>query len=224
MLLIGVDDAGRGPLIGPMILAGVIIDKEDEAELKKIGAKDSKLLSHPERVRLAEIIKKKVRKYAIVKVYPDEIDRSVGSANNLNTLEAQKMADVINQLNDSKKQIKIIVDCPSVNIEAWKLKLVRFITNVSNLKVSCEHKADLNHPVVSAASIIAKVAREDEVSLLKKQYGDFGSGYPSDPFTKAFLKQHGLKLKDSGIFRKSWATWKSMFPETEKKQKSLLDY
>ncbi len=228
MWLIGIDDAGRGPLIGPMILAGVLIKKEEEKELKKLGAKDSKLLTHPERIKLGEVIKKRVIKSHIVKASPQEIDEYVLGGKNLNTLEAEKMAEVINTLNDGKKEIKVIVDCPSINIKKWRNTLLTFIKNKSNLTVVCEHKADFNHPVVSAASILAKVEREIEVGKLKKEYGNMGSGYPSDPFTKTFLREQGLRLKDSGIFRKSWATWKEMFPQSEEKekkgQKSLMDY
>lgn len=132
MFLIGIDDAGRGPLIGPMILGGVLIKKEDERELKKLGAKDSKLLAHSERVRLAELIKKQVIHHHVVKATPDEIDNAVLHGSNLNTLEAQKMAQVINELNDGKKQIKVIVDCPSINIPKWRDKLLSFIKNIKS--------------------------------------------------------------------------------------------
>lgn len=224
MFLIGIDDAGRGPLIGPMILAGVLIKKEQEKELKKIGAKDSKLLTHPERIRLSSLIKKEVVSYHAVKAFPDEIDSAVNGGENLNTLEARKMAEVINFLNDKKNKIKVIVDCPSTNINKWREKLISFVKHPDNLDVICEHKADFNYPVVSAASIIAKVEREIEVDILKKRYGSIGSGYPSDPFTQSFLRDKGQELADSGIFRKSWATWKEMFPQENKKQKSLFDY
>lgn len=232
MLLLGIDDAGRGPLIGPMILSGVLIKKEAETRLRKIGAKDSKLLSHSERIRISKLIKNLIIAGKIVQASPAEIDEAVLSGKNLNTLEAKKMAEVINELNDGKKPIKVIVDCPSVNIKKWQEKLVSFIENPKNLTILCEHKADFNHPVVSAASILAKVAREEEVSKIKKEfakYGDIGSGYPADPITQEFLKKHGKSLKDSGIFRKSWATWKEMFPEDspvmkKKGQKTLRDF
>lgn len=222
MYLIGIDDSGRGPLIGPMILAGVMIKKEDEKELKKLGAKDSKLLFHNQRIKIGEQIKKQAIKYEIIKIPPKEIDEAVFSKTNLNTLEAKKMAEIINKLNDKNKAIKVIIDCPSVNITAWKKKLISFVKYPQNLTIICEHKADFNHPVVSAASILAKVVREEEVSKLKKEYGNIGSGYPADPITQQFLKDKGQELRDSGIFRKSWQTWRHMFPD--KKQKTLSDY
>lgn len=224
MLLIGIDDAGRGPLIGPMILAGVLIEKDTERELKKIGAKDSKLLTHPQRIQIAEHINALVISSSVVLATPAEIDEAVFSGENLNTLEARKMAEVINKLNSGKDPIKVIVDCPSINTTSWSEKLRSFIKKRDNLEIVCEHKADFNHPVVSAASILAKVRREEEVALLKKKYGDIGSGYPADPYTKKFLEEHGKSLQESGIFRKSWATWKALFPESNKSQKNLLEY
>lgn len=226
MLLLGIDDAGRGPLIGPMILAGVLIEKKDEGKLKTLGARDSKILSHPERVRIAKLIEKSAISYKIMLSTPEEIDKAVASIN-LNTLEALKSAEIINVLNNKKQKIKVLVDCPSVNTHAWKNKLISFIKHPENLEIFCEHKADANHPVVSAASILAKVRREEEVARLKKEYqhyGNIGSGYPSDPVTKKFLKEHGKALKDSGIFRKSWATWKTLFPTADKKQKTLGEF
>ena len=215
MKVIGIDDAGRGPLIGPMILAGVMLTEEQEKLLKKEGISDSKILSHPVRIKMSKLIKKKSLSYKIVKTIPEEIDNH----SNLNTLEAEKAAEIINYLNKGDK-IKVIVDCPSVNTKVWSSTLRSLINETENINLICEHKADANHASVSAASILAKVTREEEVEKLKKEYGDFGSGYPSDPKTKLFLKQKGAVLKDSGIFRKSWATWKAVFPS--KSQSTLF--
>jgi len=219
MLILGIDDAGRGPLIGPMILAGVLLTKQQELKIKKAGAKDSKLLTHPQRIALSKIIKENSISHKVVKSFPQEIDFS----ENLNTLEAKKSAEIINSLNTKKDKILVIVDCPSVNIKAWTNTLLKFIDNPKNLELHCEHKADFNHTSVSAASILAKVAREEEVSKIKEQYGNIGSGYPSDPITIQFLKENGSRFSNNGIFRKSWATWKKLFPES-KKQKTLKDF
>lgn len=225
-LIIGIDDAGRGPLIGPMILAGVLLTREQENILRGSGVKDSKMLLHPARVKLAGTIKGNCLNSKVAKSFPDEIDAAVFSKSNLNTLEAKKAAEIINFLNDGKDKIKVIIDCPSVNLGAWRAKVLEFVKNKDNLEVVCEHKADVNHPSVSAASILAKVEREIEVAKIKKEYekyGYIGSGYPSDPVTKTFLKKHGKELENSGIFRKSWSTWKNMF-EKSKKQSSLKDF
>jgi len=208
MLVIGIDDAGRGPLIGPMILAGVLLDKNGQEVLKKYGIKDSKQVIHSSRIKMAKIIKETALAYKIVKTSAKDIDKSLLSGTNLNKLEAMKAGEIINSLNNGRQKIKVVVDCPSNNILAWKNMM------------TCEHKADVNHIDVAAASILAKVTREEEVTKLKKQYPDMGSGYPSDPDTKKFLKTKGKQLTNSGIFRKTWQTWKKMFPE--KNQSTLF--
>lgn len=220
MLLLGIDDAGRGPLIGPMVLAGVLITKDHEKILKK-SVKDSKLLSQKQRLELEETIKKNLLKSYVVTSHPAEIDAAVTKGPNLNALEAKKCAEIINKLNDGKEKIKVIVDCPSPNIKAWGAQILRDIKHKDNIELVCEHKADFNHPVVSAASILAKLAREEEVTKIKSLYGhlgNIGSGYPSDPLTKEFLKAYGKQLENSGIFRKSWATWKTHFQVQEQQK------
>ena len=216
-MIIGIDDAGRGPLIGPMVLAGVLLSTEQEQFLKKKGVADSKTLSHPRRIALAAIIKETVIASAAQLSQPEEIDHAVLGGANLNTLEAQKAAHIINTLNTKKEPIKVIIDCPSTNLSAWRATVLKYVDHAENLTLICEHKADANHPSVSAASILAKVVREEEVAKLKETYGNFGSGYPSDPTTKAFLKSQGALLKDTGIFRKSWETWRTLFPVTGQK-------
>ena len=169
MLILGIDDAGRGPLIGPMFLAGVLIEKKKESILKSKGVADSKTILHKKRIELSELIKDLAEDFLIVKAEPEEIDEAINSGLNLNTLEAIKTAQIINKLNNEKDHIKVIVDCPSVNITAWRNTLLKYIKNSDNLEVVCEHKADANHPSVSSASILAKVAREEAVEQLKKK-------------------------------------------------------
>ena len=216
MLTLGIDDAGRGPLIGPMIIAGVLLTTAQEAQLKKEKVSDSKLVVHKERVKLAVFIKKNSLAYKVVKTFPQEIDAALGAGTNLNTLEAIKIADVINALNTreyKKEKIHVIVDCPSTNIAAWQKTLTSFLADKENLIISCAHKAAFSHVSAAAGSILAKTTREEEVEKIKKEFGDIGSGYPSDPQTIDFLKTHVSRLKDSGLFRKSWATWKAIFPD-----------
>jgi ribonuclease HII len=209
MLILGVDDAGRGPVIGPMILAGCLIDDKVEKELKRLGVKDSKQLTQKRREFLEEKIKELAESFEIAIAYPEEIDSTNKAGVNLNALEAMKMAEVINKINKGQGKIKVVVDCPSTGIEKWKDFLKTKIDNLSNLDVVCEHKADVNHVAVSAASILAKCTREIEMTKLKERYGkEIGSGYCSDPLTKTFLKEHRENYEDKGIFRKSWSTWK----------------
>jgi len=221
--ILGVDDAGRGPIIGPMVIAGAMFDKEADAVLKKLGVKDSKMLFHPARIALAKEIQKLAVGCEAVAISPKEIDNAVNSAYNLNKLEAAKMGYIINSLTKGlSKSIKITVyvDCPSVNILAWTNTLKSFLER-DDLILKVEHKCDVNHVECSAASILAKVKREEEVENLKRMYNiDFGSGYPADPDTVAWLKEFGREFQKYGIIRESWQTWKNH--EASEKQKKLF--
>lgn len=223
MLTLGIDDAGRGPVIGPMILAGCLMDEKTERELKKLGVKDSKQVTQKRREVLAEKIKEKAETFEIVLASPEEIDYANSKGVNLNDLEAIKTARIINRINKGFKKIKVVVDCPSVSIEKWQDFLKTKIKNLSNLEIHCEHKADKNHVSVSAASILAKCTREIEMTKLKEIYGDeIGSGYCSDPLTCRFLEKHAHKYEDKGIFRKTWSTWKNIISKS--KQRKLGEF
>jgi len=205
MTILGIDEAGKGPLIGSLFLAGVLIDESKSSELKKIGAKDSKLLTHKERIEIAKRINKVAKSSLVIEIKPKEIDEAIDGDNNLNLnwLEANHMADLINKLSPDEA----IIDCPSTNIEAFK----DYIKNLlkKDTKLTLEHKADLKFPTVSAASILAKVAREENVEKIEKKVGEsIGSGYPSNSVCQDFLKNNYKKYPD--IFRKSWKTYKKI--------------
>ncbi len=212
MLILGIDDAGRGPVIGPMILAGVLIDSQIEKEFIKLGVKDSKVLSPKRREALAKEIKKLAITTNTVLISVDEIDNKIGDKLNLNDREAIASAQIINKINKSQnslKEINVTIDCPSVNLKAWHEYLEKFLMAKTNLKISCEHKADANHVAVAAASILAKVLRDSEVKKIKEKHGiEFGSGYSADPQTRKFLHENYETYKNKGIFRESWATIK----------------
>ena len=207
MKLIGIDDAGRGPVLGPMILAGVITNPEEEQKIKSWGTKDSKLLTPTQRKEIKEKITPKF-KHHIELSTPKEIDDST----NLNYLEAIKAAKIINTLaKNLNEKVKVIIDCPSVNIKSWTIDVQKLLDKPENIILNCEHKADINHPIVSAASIIAKEKREDEIYKLKLSLkADFGSGYPSDPKTKEFIAKNFNNPKYKNLIRHSWKTIKKL--------------
>jgi ribonuclease HII len=203
MLVAGVDEAGRGAAIGPLVIAGVLVKEEDLPKLKEIGVKDSKLLSPHRRETLAAEIKRIVQSYALEKLQPREIDVAVRSGrklHKLNRLEAQTMAKVIEALRPDR----VYVDAADVLEDRFKHHILECMPY--RVKIVSEHKADRNYVAVSAASIIAKVERDGEIAELANVYGDFGSGYPSDPRTVAFLKGCCEKSGEYPDFvRKSWA-------------------
>lgn len=222
-LLLGIDDAGRGPVIGPMVLAGCLVDKKTSASFKKKGVKDSKQLTRARREFFEKLIKKKSKDFNSVLIFPNEIDESNLHGLKLNELEAIASAKIINKINSGEHakgmKIKVIVDCPSPSISKWCDFLKVHIENLSNLEVSCEHKADRNHPSVSAASILAKTMRDREVDKLKEEYGeDFGSGYSHDPKTRQFLTKNIKKHDGKGLFRKSWKTWQKANHDHDQKK------
>ena len=213
VMVVGIDEAGRGPVIGPMIIAGVIIEEGKEEMLGEV--KDSKFLYHNKRIKLAKHIQENF-KYKIIKVEPKEIDDALNSKDlNLNWLEAHKQAEIINSLEPGVA----IVDAPSINAFKFKQYLKNLLKN-KNVKLIVEHKADSNYPICSAASIIAKVEREDEMKKIRKKYGNCGPGYPSNQTTQDFVRKHGKKYPE--IMRQTWSTYKRY--HKEKEQKGLQDY
>jgi ribonuclease HII len=219
MLIAGVDEAGRGPVIGPLVIAGVSIEKNDLPKLVELGVKDSKLLSPQRRETLASQIREVALNCHVIWLSPAEIDRVVESKrklHKLNRLEAQAMARAITVLK------------PDVAyVDAADILAARFAEHIAeklsfNPKIISEHKADLKYPIVSAASIIAKVERDKAISHLQKKHGNIGCGYPSDPNTINFLQDWIRKFGSYPDFvRKSWKTAKRIKNKADSKQKTL---
>jgi len=187
MQICGVDEAGRGSMLGPLVVAGVSISKSKVNLLKKLGVRDSKKLSPTARERLYKKIIEIVDDYYVVRIPPRIIDKSV-STHSLNHLEAKYMAKVISKLSPSTA----FVDSCDVNSK-----------RSSNTKIRSYHHADSKFVTVSAASILAKVSRDRAIARLGKNR-DIGSGYPSDPTTKVFVKKLIRKNQDISFLRKSW--------------------
>ena len=219
MLIAGVDEAGRGCIIGPLIIAGVLIKKENLTLLAQLGVKDSKILSPKKRQTLVSKITTLAEKYHIIKLSPKEIDRAVESKrklHKLNRLEAQTMTQIINTL---KPDIAYI-DAADVIEDRFKHHIQEGLT--FKTKIVSKHKADKIYPVVSAASIIAKVERDKEIAALKGKFGDFGSGYLTDQKTMRFLKKWlQTNTEYADCVRKSWKPAKQAKNEKGTLQKKL---
>ncbi|MFW5990776.1 MAG: ribonuclease HII [Candidatus Nanoarchaeia archaeon] len=212
-LICGIDEAGRGPVIGPMIMAGVLIDEKKTTALSELGVKDSKLIPKEKRELLYDKILKIVHKFHIIVLTPKEIDDALLSENmNLNWLEAKAQAEILEKLSPKKAYI----DCPSVNTEAFCNYLKGNLAH--QVEIVMEHGADKKYLAASAASILAKVTRDREIKKLQHEHGDFGSGYPSDAKTKEFIKDN----HELPIFRRSWKPWQKI--QESKKQRSLGDF
>lgn len=212
-MICGVDEAGKGSVLGPMVIAAVGISSEDI--LEGIRVRDSKLLSAKERERLYKIIKKKCQ-VATVRLDAQQID-IMRRDMTLNEAVARSHAQVI---------IKLSPDY--AYLDACDVNTFRYAEMVKNhliqpCEIISEHHADEKFPVVSAASIIAKVTRDRAIATLAKKYGTIGSGYPSDPVTINFLNSYIDEYRvPPPIARKSWKTVSAIL--SRKSQRNLDDF
>ncbi len=209
LIIAGIDEAGRGPVFGPMVLCIASIKKNDEENLVKLNVRDSKQIPLNERNELFEKVKKELLEWKSVQVEAKEIDELM-NRKSLNEIEALKAAELIDSL--KQKPDIVFVDSPDLIQNNFALRIKKYLT--SKVKIRAEHKADDNYPVVGAASIIAKVQRDNAVEVLSEKFGDIGSGYPHDPATIQFLKEW---LKEKGelpeFARKKWSTSKNALDE-----------
>ncbi|MGD0423994.1 MAG: ribonuclease HII [Candidatus Bathyarchaeia archaeon] len=207
----GVDDAGRGPIIGPLVIGGVALPRDRIRDLLDLGVKDSKLLTPSTRTRLAVRIRGLVSRISLREIQPEEIDDVVlhgRKLRKLNFLEAKVMAEAINELQPSE----VYVDASDVNEKRYGEDIRSFLTDdLRGIKIISEHHADRNYPQVSAASIIAKVHRDEAIDHLHAEYGDFGSGYITDQKTMNFLRTYRqCHNAYPPIVRLSWKTAKEI--------------
>jgi len=196
MQICGIDDAGRGSMLGPLIIAGISLDKKKLRKLTSLGVKDSKKLSPKLREFLYTKIIDIVDDYYVAKITPKSIDASV-KKHCLNGLEAKYMAKVVSKLNPDTSY----VDSCDVNPKRFGKKISQLS---DNHKIKSYHHADSRFVVVSAASILAKVTRDRAIARLRKEH-NLGSGYPSDSVTVKFVTRYYKKNHEMPNFvRKSW--------------------
>ncbi len=218
-ILLGIDEAGRGSLVGDMFVVGVCVDESKLRLLEKLGVRDSKLLAPDAREKLYGRIIGIVDHVIVKRIPPNRIDEE-----NLNKLFIEAVTEITKEA---------LAKCGSVNkvyvdLTGSKDRLVNAIRGVGfSGDIVAEHYADRNYIVVSTASIVAKVLRDRHIKELSKTYGDIGSGYPSDPKTITWLKRIVEEKGElPGIVRKSWSTIRKYFPQSyvrkDKKGKHAL--
>ncbi len=198
MLIAGIDEAGKGSVIGPLVVCGTISSKISITSLSDvfvIDIKDSKKLNKNKREKIYNILKEKI-KFTILKIEPWELDKLM-EKETINDILAKCYAEIINRL---RPEIAY-VDSPDVKPQRLKERLER----ETGIRVIAMHNAE-RIPIVAAASIIAKVERDREIEKLKNEYGDFGSGYPSDRKTIKFIQDCVKRDFLPKIIRKKWKT------------------
>lgn len=213
-MMCGVDEAGRGPVMGPLVVAAVMVD--DERPLKAMGVADSKLLSP----RRREELDRQIRAIATVEtvtVSAADIDEFLKEST-LNILEVKHFAALIDRLHPHS----VYIDAADVIEERFGRRVQELLT--CRPEMVCRHRADATYPVVSAASVIAKVARDRAIGELEESVGrPIGSGYAHDEVTLKFIREW---LRDTGSLppqvRTSWKTTKDILSMS--KVKRLTDW
>ncbi len=215
-MIAGIDEAGKGPVLGPMCVAGVLIDEKKLDTLAQMVVKDSKQLTAKRREVLAGEIKKLADKYFILEVSASQIDelRKVMTMNEIMVVCYAKVLEAL-------KPDHAFVDAADVIAERFGENIKKKYSR--EIKLTSEHNADDKYQIVSAASILAKVHRDALIKILEKNVGvEIGSGYPSDPktikFLEGWIQEHG-SLPD--FARSSWETSQRLLSKFN--QRTLFD-
>lgn len=209
-LLIGVDEAGRGSLVGELVIVAIAVPPADADRLRELGVRDSKELSPSARSELYRFLLR--YPFQAISISPKEID-----AENINILEEEYIAMTLSalakRLGSAFSTSRIVVDkFGRVRRLHEALRSIGFEGELIVVE-----KADRDYVEVAAASIIAKHLRDRRIAVLRSLYGLRGSGYPADAETIEWLKDILAKGERPSIIRYSWATLKSLGIEVARK-------
>jgi ribonuclease HII len=214
----GGDEAGRGAVIGPLVVSVICVGQGKEKKLSDIGVRDSKLLTRRKRAFLFDEIQSIAEEVKTYKIENYEINNAMKMGISINQLEAMRFAQLIDDL--TCKIDKMYLDSPDVLAERFGMRVSLFSKKLmrvmgvkgqgrdsSKIKMISEHKADMKYPVVSGASIIAKVIRDEEMERIEKESGiEIGSGYPGDKYTIGAIKDNLKTKRLNPYIREYWKT------------------
>jgi ribonuclease HII len=199
-MYVGADEAGKGPVLGPMVAAAV---RADPADLPS-GIDDSKRLTPARRESLAGALRAdSAVAVGVVRIGTDRID---DPATDMNGLTVAGQAEAVAAV--AADGDRAVVDAGDVDEARFGRRVREAVADAGiAVEVDSRHGADESDPVVGAASIVAKVERDAAVADLAERYGEVGSGYPSDPTTRDFLRAYVADTGDlPGCARRSWQT------------------
>ncbi|MDW8140812.1 MAG: ribonuclease HII [Candidatus Bipolaricaulota bacterium] len=204
MRILGIDEAGRGCVIGPLVVAGVWVERDRLHALEALDVRDSKQVPRTQRTALAEAIQK-IANVVVLEIPVAQLQE------NLTHVELHAIAEIIHNSNAQR----VYLDLPvGPRAHASFVRLLRSSVK-REFELIAENRADARYPIVSAASIVAKVRRDSAIERLHQEYGDFGWGYPSEPKTRAFLKEfyarHG---RFPECARRKWQTLQRLLQPT----------
>lgn len=211
----GVDEAGKGPVLGSLFAAAVAADPDTLPE----AVDDSKRLPDERRETLATTLMEDPSvTVAVAEIPPTRID---DPETDMNGLTVAAHANSLTALSVDLSDLSIHCDAGDTDAERFAERVTDRLEGAA--AVSATHGADASDPLVGAASIIAKQAREDHVAALAEEYGSIGSGYPSDPTTRTFLADY-VAANDClpQCARRTWATSADVLTAAE--QAELSDF
>ena len=209
--IIGVDEAGRGPVIGPLVVAALAIPADDIEILSKLNVKDSKDISPNERLRIFTGIKQRIEekkwKLGLIFCSPKRLDIN-SMASDLNRLEIDLFSEAIFATDLSSDSGVIRADACDVNEDRFKIRLQSSLgEGWGTWKIDAEHGMDSKDLVTGGASILAKVSRDSAIQEIAARTGiEIGSGYPSDKTTRFAVEKMLSNGKPHDSLRWSWAT------------------
>jgi ribonuclease HII len=219
--VLGIDEAGRGSLVGEMMVAGYALKQEDVDLLEMMGVKDSKELTPSQRRELYQKLIDISNVFVVIPVPPQRIDRE-----NINVLTERAALEIVKVVS---RRICGIEKLSAVYVDKFG-RLRSFPRALRKMGFDgiliVEEKADAKYKIVSAASIIAKYVRDKRIRVLSKLYGVRGSGYPSDPSTVSWVKEVVSRGEHLPIIRYSWSTLKDLGygKKFSSSKKTLLDF
>ena len=195
-MILGLDEAGRGCVLGPLVVAGFLASEASESALRAAGADDSKALS-PKKRDAARAALSELGTPFVREISPSEID-----AGNLNELEEALLIAIVREA----RPTRVIVDALG-HPRTIPATVARLSAATDGIPWHMAPKADSTFATVGAASIFAKTTRDAALDALRPEFGDFGSGYPSDPATRRWLTDWAKSQRPWPSFvRTRWGT------------------